>query len=130
MSITVSRIEKFSNTDSLYAVKTDEKYVVRFVEAVMRQNVREHGPVRIWNGGKLLAALCYINRGKITRRASEYDSYGVAEIDSITCRGGWGYASYDITIKDGLDMPKQELGEMSVIFWGQNFFEDEKTEGK
>lgn len=62
--------------------------------------------------------VCEYRYGKITRRATEYDSYGVAKIKAISANGGWSTMSYEIQVENYDELPKQSREEFLQVYFG------------
>ena len=110
----------FGDETSNYHVKTDATYVVQFIEQVLKERSNEWGEICISNTGvsNHEICVCEYRYGKITRRATEYDSYGAAKIKSISSNGGWSLMSYDIQVENYDELPKQSREEFLQVYFG------------
>lgn len=110
----------FGDETSYYNVKTDAKYVVQFIEQVLKERGNEWGEILLAKEGSHDhdICVCEYRYGKITRRAAEYDSYGVAKIKSISANGGWSAMSYEIQVENYDELHKQGRDEFLRVYFG------------
>lgn len=63
--------------------------------------------------------MAYATGGKITRKASNYDSLVTMRLKSVKVNGGWGNMTYDVWVKD--ELPAQDHKEFQMVYWGRTF---------
>lgn len=110
----------FGDETSYYNVRTDAAFVVQFIEQVLKERGNEWGEICLAKEGSHAhdICVCEYRYGKITRRATEYDSYGVAKIKSISANGGWSAMSYEIQVENYDELPKQSREEFQQVYFG------------
>ena len=111
----------FGDETSNYTVETDAVFVVQFIEQVLKERDKEWGTILLSKEGSWQDEICVCEYryGKIIRRASEYDSYGIAKIKSIFANGGWSAMNYTIQIEDYDKFPEQSREEYLQVYFGR-----------
>lgn len=110
----------FGDETTNYNVETDATYVIQFIQEVLKERNNEWGEICLSKEGSHSndICVCEYRRGKITRRATEYDSYGIGRIKSIYANGGWSKMSYDIQVENYDELPKQSREEFLQVYFG------------
>lgn len=108
----------FGDGTSFYNVKTDAISVHQFIEQVLKERSNEWGEICLVKGDGSKICVCEYRYGGIARKATEYDSYGIARIKSISANGGWTAMSYDIQVENGDEIPKQTREEFLQVYFG------------
>ena len=114
----ISRI--FGDETQNYDVKTNAKSVAQFIEQILKERSNDWGTICIKKANGLAHSICVCEykRGKITRQAVKYNSYGTAKIQSIFSNGGWSSMNYVIKVKDFDELPMQSRKEFRQVYFG------------
>lgn len=110
----------FGDETSYYNVETNATLVIQFIEQVLKERSNEWGEICLAKEGSHAhdICVCEYRYGKITRMATEFNSYGVAKIKSISANGGWSAMSYEIQVENYDELPKQSREEFRRVYFG------------
>jgi len=111
----------FGDETTNYLVGTSAKIVGDFIKLVLDNFKNEWGEVCIRQNRAPFDKMCVCayNRGKIIRKADNYEAYANARIRSIRANGGWGSMGYDIEIDDFDSLPKQTSENFQMVYFGR-----------
>jgi len=110
----------FGDCTDNYDIETNATTVGEFMSAVLGRDNFQTFCIRRGNGiSSGDVCMAYATRGKITRKATNYDSLSSMKIAQVKVNGGWGNMTYDVWVED--ELPAQDRKEFQMVYWGYTF---------
>lgn len=110
----------FGDETCNYDVITNAETLEEFVTAILGKDNYQTICLRAGKGiSSGDVCMAYATGGKITRKASNYDSLLTMRLKSVKVNGGWGNMTYDVWVED--ELPAQDRKEFQMVYWGYTF---------
>lgn len=110
----------FGDCTDNYDVITDADTLGEFVTAILGKDNYQTFCIRAGKGiSSGDVCMAYATGGKITRKASNYESLASMKLTQVKVNGGWGNMTYDVWVEG--ELPAQDRKEFQMVYWGYTF---------